>query len=688
MADVLLRVRNALSRAASGLVSGHKLAFYGLASVGLAASAVVRAHWQYSNFYSAAVFLSRSAGSVLALANLGFFCTLIFGRIMQRIFFGPLRPSEVERLYDRIWYFLTESLLAFTIFRDEFDTPFILQFGALLFLKSFHWILGDRIEWMDQIPYPGPAMSFHVRTNVLFFVLWTADLAMLAVAVESVLENGVGGVVLFGNEYAILAATLINYMLRYLIVSYDIRRAARRGGENAPPWQDKSMWIFYTELFTDFLKLLTYLLFFIIVLTFYGLPLNIIRDVYMTARSFVTRVRDLIRYRSATRNMDSRYPNATAAELEAAGDRTCIICRDEMHAAEPGTGAAQEAAHAQGVVAADGPNMTPKKLPCGHVFHFQCLRSWLERQQSCPTCRRTVLEPSAPTPPAPQPAAAAAAAAQPAAPAPGNAPAPPGAPNAILPLMWQFGGLDPALGLGAFGAWGGALAGQPGQQEGQQLAQAQAQGGETPAPTPTTPGSTQGETTERAQEELDPRRAAAQAALRRMGIRPAESPPAVAAPPSAGPSTPPPAAQHPGLHRLHSTPALIPLFSPNSAAALPPLSFTSQQFPFQFPFSPASGSSPATPVARRGTLDPGRLSLEEMDDTLQTLERLQGVIWESVEELVRVRSRLAGLVGEEERPTGGGRGQGGGGAESARASGSGSGSRGMDQEDVRRSYYS
>lgn len=34
----------------------------------------------------------------------------------------------------------------------------------------------------------------------------------------------------------------------------------------------------------------------------------------------------------------------------------------------------------------------PKKLPCGHVLHFACLRSWLERQQRCPTCRRTVLD--------------------------------------------------------------------------------------------------------------------------------------------------------------------------------------------------------------------------------------------------------------------------------------------------------
>jgi Ring finger domain len=38
----------------------------------------------------------------------------------------------------------------------------------------------------------------------------------------------------------------------------------------------------------------------------------------------------------------------------------------------------------------------PKKLPCGHILHFYCLRSWLERQQTCPTCRRSVLDPPQP----------------------------------------------------------------------------------------------------------------------------------------------------------------------------------------------------------------------------------------------------------------------------------------------------
>lgn len=62
-----------------------------------------------------------------------------------------------------------------------------------------------------------------------------------------------------------------------------------------------------------------------------------------------------------------RYPNATAEELES-GDNVCIICREEM---------------------TDGSNC--KKLPCSHIFHTSCLRSWFQRQQTCPTCRMDVL---------------------------------------------------------------------------------------------------------------------------------------------------------------------------------------------------------------------------------------------------------------------------------------------------------
>lgn len=315
------------------------------------------------------------------------------GRLVQHIFFGSLRPVEVERLYDRMWFFVTESLLAFTIFRDEFDIPLAVMFGFLLFVKSFHWLLADRIEWMNQMPYPGPTTLFHIRISGLFFMLWLTNVVMLAFAAESILSNGVGVIILFASEYSILMASLMNSKAKYILSAIEFHRAASRGGENAPPWEDKSMWIFYVDLITDFLKLSTYLGFFAVIVTFYGVPLNVVRDVYVTARSFITRLRDLIRYRTATRNMDERYPNASQEEMSAMSDHTCIICREEMVLPDPSP---RDQAVPPGTTppTRDGPNMTPKKLPCGHIFHFHCLRSWLERQQSCPTCRRPVLDTS------------------------------------------------------------------------------------------------------------------------------------------------------------------------------------------------------------------------------------------------------------------------------------------------------
>ena len=139
------------------------------------------------------------------------------------------------------------------------------------------------------------------------------------------------------------------------------------------------------------MKLLTYLAFFFIVLTFYGLPLHIIRDVYLTLRSFISRIRDFIRYRRATNDMNTRYPDATNDEVER--ENVCIICREEMRPYVPVE--EDQGVHQRVHLAAQAQQrqrMRPKKLPCGHILHFACLRSWLERQQSCPTCRRPVLE--------------------------------------------------------------------------------------------------------------------------------------------------------------------------------------------------------------------------------------------------------------------------------------------------------
>ncbi|CED83716.1 E3 ubiquitin ligase [Phaffia rhodozyma] len=412
--------------------SSNRLLLYGATSTALAASVLLNAAQTRSSFYAAAVGIAKSNGSVMVLANFCLFVSLMIGIGFQRLFFGRLRPIEVEHLYDRSWYFLTESLLALAMFREDFDTTFVLLFGGLLFLKCFHWIAADRVEWMDQLPPPGPPLLFHIRLVALLGpFLFMLDTLLLMYAISSIFTYGLSGKLLFVNEFAVLLTNWANIVGRYNVNLWDqwksrrIRRdrerarlaAVARGEENAEDeddgdedetWEGKSMVVFYIDLVTDFIKLLTYLTFFVLILTYYGLPFNILRDVYMTMRSFVARIRTLFQYRAATRNMEARYPDATREEMDRMDDKVCIICREEM-VWQPPAGQEDQAQDPTETGAAVPPRRRrvrrdgerPKKLGCGHVFHLNCLKSWLERQQNCPTCRRTVLNQTPVVPAAP-----------------------------------------------------------------------------------------------------------------------------------------------------------------------------------------------------------------------------------------------------------------------------------------------
>lgn len=54
-----------------------------------------------------------------------------------------------QRLQERGWFAITETLLALTIFKDDFESTFVLLFVGLLFLKVFHWLASDRVEMVS-----------------------------------------------------------------------------------------------------------------------------------------------------------------------------------------------------------------------------------------------------------------------------------------------------------------------------------------------------------------------------------------------------------------------------------------------------------------------------------------------------------------------------------------------------------
>ncbi|XP_023212733.1 E3 ubiquitin-protein ligase synoviolin-like, partial [Centruroides sculpturatus] len=411
-----------------------------------------------------------------------FVLVLLMGKLMRKVFFGQLRAAEMEHLIERSWYAVTETCLAFTVFRDDFSPKFVALFTLLLFLKCFHWLAEDRVDYF---------------------------------------------------QYAILFSIVINIFIKYILHSIDLQ------SEN--PWENKAVYLLYCELLMGSVKVILYIIFMVIMIKIHTFPLFAIRPMYLSMRAFKKAVNDVILSRRAIRNMNTLYPDATPEEL-ATVDNVCIICREEMtgggsskklpcnhifHAtclrswfqrqqtcptcrmdvlrvATPTSTnvpnanvppAPQEQPQPQppqpppfmnckcsvkvilyiifmvimikihtfplfairpmylsmrafkkavnDVILSRRairnmntlyPDATPeelatvdnvciicreemtgggssKKLPCNHIFHATCLRSWFQRQQTCPTCRMDVLRVATPTstnvpnanvPPAPQ----------------------------------------------------------------------------------------------------------------------------------------------------------------------------------------------------------------------------------------------------------------------------------------------
>ncbi|KAI0472142.1 hypothetical protein GGR56DRAFT_657090 [Xylariaceae sp. FL0804] len=395
-----------------------RLLWYAGTSTALAAGVVGYAFNQRANFYSAMVYLSQNNLSLMILINLILLIYSSFVWGLQRLCYGPLRPVEIEQLYEKAWFAVTETCLAMTIFREEVGAWFLVMFTALVTGKVWEWIGDGRVEVLEQQPPANPRL-FHTRLSISLLLSVTYDVWLFAYAIRTVIQQARPNMmVMFLFEFAILATCSCRTAFRYILSlveaeitrkqtkhrleeqrrvvreqTAEILRRRELGDADAleeelpdeddvdemdievPGWESKGHWVLTLDLASDFVKLGIYSAFFAILMLFYGLPIHIMRDLFLTARSFVKRLGALMRYRKVLQDMN-RYPDATPEDLSR--EDTCIICREEMRPWNPTAVGAVERSR-------------PKKLPCGHTLHLGCLKGWMERQQVCPTCRRSVV---------------------------------------------------------------------------------------------------------------------------------------------------------------------------------------------------------------------------------------------------------------------------------------------------------
>ncbi|XP_064878458.1 E3 ubiquitin-protein ligase AMFR isoform X2 [Oncorhynchus nerka] len=287
---------------------------------------------------------------------------MLIAKVIQCIVFGPLRVSEKQHLKDKFWNFVFYKFIfifgVLNVQTVEEVVMWCLWFAVLVFMHLMVQLCKDRFEYLSFSPTT--PMDSHVRVLTLLvgMLLTCCGLALLCGLLGN--PHGVHTVTFMAAECMLVSVRTGHVIIRYFIHLWDLNHEGT--------WESKGSYVYYTDFVMELALLGLDLMHHIHMLLFGNIWLSMASLViFMQLRYLFHEVQKRIRrhknYLRVINNMEARFAVATSDELVANND-DCAICWDSM--------------------------LTARKLPCGHLFHNSCLRSWLEQDTSCPTCRMSL----------------------------------------------------------------------------------------------------------------------------------------------------------------------------------------------------------------------------------------------------------------------------------------------------------
>ncbi|XP_055504643.1 autocrine motility factor receptor a isoform X2 [Leucoraja erinacea] len=307
-------------------------------------------------------YLVSDGWCIWVLVNTACCFLMLIGKLIQYVVFGTLRVSERQHLKDKFWNFIFYKFIfifgVLNVQTVEEVVMWCLWFAVLVFLHLIVQLCKDRFEYLSFSPTT--PMSSHVRVLALLVSMLLSCCSLAVVCVLVGYSHGMHTLSFMAAECLVVTVRTAHVILRYFIHLWDLNHEGT--------WESKGTYVYYTDFIMELKLLSVDLMHHIHMLLFGNIWLSMASLViFMQLRYLFHEVqRRLKRHKNYLRvvgNMEARFAAATPEEL-ASNDDDCAICWDSMQSA--------------------------RKLPCGHLFHNSCLRSWLEQDTSCPTCRMSL----------------------------------------------------------------------------------------------------------------------------------------------------------------------------------------------------------------------------------------------------------------------------------------------------------
>lgn len=295
------------------------------------------------------------------LINMAFCSLILVWKCIQRIVFGDLRVVEQQHIKDKFWNFVFyKFIFIFGVMNVQYMDEVVLWSSWFSIVGFFHLLsqlCKDRFEYLSFSPMT-PKWT-HLRLFALIFtILGTTTGLCIVVGIYASLNT----FFFMSAECMLVTLRTLYVLIRYILHLWD--------SSHEGIWEHRGIYTYYCELvfelaslMVDFFHHLHMLLWGNIFLSMASLVICMqLRFLFHEIQHKLTRHRT---YLKVAHYIETNYPLATQDEIDTNSD-DCAICWEHMESA--------------------------RKLPCGHMFHISCLRSWLEQVSTCPTCRTPLID--------------------------------------------------------------------------------------------------------------------------------------------------------------------------------------------------------------------------------------------------------------------------------------------------------
>lgn len=248
----------------------------------------------------------------------------IASKLLLNMTIGKLRNEEIASINDNCFLFLTDMLLIINLFSNDITIKNLITFSILLALKIINWISVERIKHLVT-----------KKTYVLLVLTTTTTLLLFYWALSwSFSRPGIS--FLYCYEFGIVLLSCIRNFL-YCNVNADE--------------DQKTFFIFIIDIWYISTKALAVVTFSFYTTIYFRIPFNMIREAYTTGRLLYRKIHLFRQYNRVSKEL---------LNCESVNG-SCPICFADM--------------------------IQGKKISCGHAFHVNCIKKWVETSEVCPICR-------------------------------------------------------------------------------------------------------------------------------------------------------------------------------------------------------------------------------------------------------------------------------------------------------------